>query len=121
MVCLRLSGCSASKVTESSKFPKCQVSYFFSFICFNREQNSTPPRIAFVEDIVEFLLQTLPEFWKLGQAYFNGELQIKPDKVKQNEFKVSYETFEEKKTPSLINRVLISNRLISCSIISFTS
>lgn len=53
-------------------------------------QNSTPPRISFVEDIVDFLLQTLPEFWKLGQAYFNVELHVKPDKVKQMEFKVSY-------------------------------
>lgn len=53
-------------------------------------QNSTPPRISFVEDVVDFLLQTLPEFWKLGQAYFNAELHVKPDKVKQVEFKVSY-------------------------------
>lgn len=50
-------------------------------------ENSTPPRISFVEDIVDFLLQTLPEFWKLGQAYFNVELHVKPDKVKQMEFK----------------------------------
>ncbi len=51
-------------------------------------QNNTPPRIGFVEDIIEYLLLTFPEFWKLSQAYFNGELRVKADKTKQIEFKV---------------------------------
>ncbi|KAK7578051.1 hypothetical protein V9T40_010256 [Parthenolecanium corni] len=50
-------------------------------------QNCSPPRVAFIENIVELMLQMFPEFLKLGQAYFNGELQIKPDRNKQTEFK----------------------------------
>lgn len=49
--------------------------------------NATPNRIALLEEIDELLLEFLPEFWKLGQAYFNGELHVKPDKNKQKDFK----------------------------------
>ena len=33
-----------------------------------------PNRILFVEDMTGLVAESLPEFWKLGQAYISGSL-----------------------------------------------
>ena len=33
-----------------------------------------PNRILFVEEITGLIAESLPEFWKLGQAYISGSL-----------------------------------------------
>jgi len=50
--------------------------------------NQTPTRIAFLEELNELFAATLPELWRLGQAYFTGELYVNVDHGKQDEFKV---------------------------------
>ncbi|XP_077993599.1 exocyst complex component 2-like isoform X2 [Glandiceps talaboti] len=38
------------------------------------EKFDSPHKVAFLEDLVEIMEDTIPEFWKLGQAYCSGEL-----------------------------------------------
>ena len=33
-----------------------------------------PNRILFVEELTALISESLPDFWKLGQAYFSGSL-----------------------------------------------
>jgi exocyst complex component 2 len=39
-----------------------------------RSEVGPPKRILFVEEITELMAESLPEFWKLGQAYVSGSL-----------------------------------------------
>ena len=39
-----------------------------------RGEVGPPQRILFVEEITELIAESLPEFWKLGQAYVTGSL-----------------------------------------------
>lgn len=60
-----------------------------SFLCINRPVlvcafnflfvsvkgvSAVPQRVLFVEELSELLIEGLPDLWKLGQAYFNGDL-----------------------------------------------
>lgn len=36
--------------------------------------SSVPQRVLFVEELSDLLTESLPDLWKLGQAYFNGAL-----------------------------------------------
>ena len=39
-----------------------------------RSEVGPPKQILFVEEITELIAESLPEFWKLGQAYVSGSL-----------------------------------------------
>lgn len=41
----------------------------------SRDTNDTPPRVLFCEEICEIAASQLPDLWRLGQAYFTGELR----------------------------------------------
>ena len=47
------------------------------------DPDSIPHNILFVEDLTERVSAEFPELWKLGQAYFKGELHVEPDTGKQ--------------------------------------
>ena len=51
-------------------------------------QNGTPGRVTFLEELNDMFIAIFPELWKLGQAYFSGELFVRPDPSKKEEFKV---------------------------------
>ena len=42
----------------------------------------------FLEDLNEIFTNIFPELWKLGQAYFIGELYVRVDVSKHEEYKV---------------------------------
>lgn len=57
--------------------------------------SSVPQRVLFVEELSDLLTESLPDLWKLGQAYFNGALiadssgsskQLKPTAQRQKTF-----------------------------------
>ena len=37
----------------------------------------SPQKVQFVEDLTAILTDTLPDLWKLGHAYFGGQLVLK--------------------------------------------
>ncbi|XP_013403813.1 exocyst complex component 2 isoform X2 [Lingula anatina] len=37
----------------------------------------TPQRVLFVEELTDILTESFPDFWKLGQAYFSGNLILR--------------------------------------------
>jgi len=41
-----------------------------------------------VEELSEILSNSFPDLWKLGQAYFSGELHVKIEPGRQAQFKV---------------------------------
>lgn len=49
---------------------------------------TVPPKVLFCEDLTECAAGQLPDLWRLGQAYFKGELQVAPDTSKPVKFKV---------------------------------
>ncbi|KAL1122800.1 hypothetical protein AAG570_003126 [Ranatra chinensis] len=50
-------------------------------------QNGLNHRVECVEDLTQVICLRLPDMWLLGQSYFNGELYVKPDASKNQEFK----------------------------------
>lgn len=52
--------------------------------------NTTPGRVTFLEELNDRFISVFPELWKLGQAYFGGELFVRADTLKKEEFKVIY-------------------------------
>lgn len=42
--------------------------------CSMKGVSAVPQRVLFVEELSELLIEGLPDLWKLGQAYFNGDL-----------------------------------------------
>jgi hypothetical protein len=50
--------------------------------------NTTPGRVTFLEELNDRFTSVFPELWKLGQAYFAGELFVRADTLKKEEFKV---------------------------------
>lgn len=53
-------------------------------------QMIVPQSVLFVEEICEIISTSFPDLWKLGQAYFSGELQVKVEPGRQTGFKVIY-------------------------------
>jgi len=51
------------------------------------DPDRVPRNILFVEDLTERVAEHFPDLWKLGQAYFKGELHIEPDLGKQPVFR----------------------------------
>ena len=51
------------------------------------DPDRVPHNILFVEDLTERVSAEFPELWKLGQAYFKGELHVSPDMGKQPVFR----------------------------------
>ncbi|KAK4002670.1 exocyst complex component 2 [Daphnia magna] len=49
--------------------------------------NSTPGRVTFIEELNDRFMSVFPELWRLGQAYFAGELFVRTDALKKDEFK----------------------------------
>jgi len=49
--------------------------------------SSVPQRVLFVEELSEILSNRFPDLWKLGQAYFSGELHVKIEPGRQAQFK----------------------------------
>lgn len=41
----------------------------------SRDGNDAPPRVSFCEEVCEVAASQLPDLWRLGQAYFTGELK----------------------------------------------
>lgn len=41
----------------------------------SRDTNDGPPRVLFCEEVCEVTASQLPDLWRLGQAYFTGELK----------------------------------------------
>lgn len=41
----------------------------------SRDPNSQPHRVQFCEEICEIAVDQMPDLWRLGQAYFTGELR----------------------------------------------
>lgn len=77
-----------TKKTHVHRDAVCLVSRV-SFLCINRAVllcafnflfvsvkgvSAVPQRVLFVEELSELLIEGLPDLWKLGQAYFNGDL-----------------------------------------------
>lgn len=54
-----------------------------------RDNNNIPECILFVEELCEVVSELFPNLWKLGQAYFTGELHVKVEPGRQVEFKVT--------------------------------
>lgn len=52
-------------------------------------QGEPPPRVQLVEEATEAVGAQFPELWRLGQAYFGGELQVKVQAGQHARFKVS--------------------------------
>ena len=52
-------------------------------------QSSVPQRVLYVEELTEILSNRFPDLWKLGQAYFSGELHVRVEPGRQAQFKVS--------------------------------
>jgi exocyst complex component 2 len=50
--------------------------------------SSVPQRVLFVEELSEIVSNRFPDLWKLGQAYFSGELHVKIEPGRQAQFKV---------------------------------
>jgi exocyst complex component 2 len=51
------------------------------------DQAAPPEAVLFIEDITDRLAMDLPDLWKLGQAYFKGDLVVEPDAGKSAVFK----------------------------------
>jgi exocyst complex component 2 len=49
---------------------------------------SVPQRVLFVEELTEIVSNRFPDLWKLGQAYFSGELHVRVEPGRQAQFKV---------------------------------
>lgn len=71
------------KVGHSSKHSKYNTST-------NADLNLLPPNVNFIDEICLSIAETFPDLWKIGQAYFSGELRVKVEAGRHVEFKVIY-------------------------------
>lgn len=53
----------------------------------NTEVTMIPSCISFIDEICLSITETFPDLWKIGQAYFSGELQVKVETGRQVEYK----------------------------------
>ncbi|XP_048748841.2 exocyst complex component 2-like isoform X2 [Ostrea edulis] len=51
-------------------------------------KSGTPQKILFVEELTNLMLDNIPDFWKLGQAYFSGSLFINTKETSDKHYKV---------------------------------
>lgn len=64
----------------SALFPNAQDTLF-------NQGEFIPEPVLFVEDLADRLANDFPDLWKLGQAYFKGDLGVQPDHGKSTVFK----------------------------------
>lgn len=50
------------------------LSVAFTWLVSVKGGSCVPQRVSFVEELSELLTESLPDLWKLGQAYFNRAL-----------------------------------------------
>ncbi|XP_034235592.1 exocyst complex component 2 [Thrips palmi] len=73
---------------EGGKTPKSSKSKGASSSNQNTDwQASVPARVLLTEELADTISERFPDFWKLGQAYFTGELQVKVVPGRQQDFK----------------------------------
>lgn len=77
----------AALTEESNKIKHSNSKYKYNFT--PRDNNNIPECILFVEELCEVVAELFPDLWKLGQAYFTGELHVKVEPGRQVEFKVT--------------------------------
>ncbi|KAG5883751.1 hypothetical protein JTB14_023173 [Gonioctena quinquepunctata] len=70
---------STKKTSSVSKFSKYNTQHI--------EVNVVPACINFTDGICSTLSELFPDMWKIGQAYFSGELQVKVEAGRQVEYK----------------------------------
>ena len=51
-------------------------------------EHNPPEAVHFVQIATDIFSLEFPDIWKLGQAYFQGDLIVKPDPDKSSVFKV---------------------------------
>jgi len=76
----------------------------FASLC---EQAGIPARVLLVEQLAEIVANLFPDLWKLGQAYFSGELQIRPGPGRPQDFKVT-----KRREPIRLSGALAPNRCL---------
>lgn len=74
-------------VANKTKHPNNLSKYKYNFT--PQDNNNIPECILFVEELCEMISELFPDLWKLGQAYFTGELHVKVEPGRQVEFKVN--------------------------------
>ena len=73
---------------EEGKTPKSSKSKGGSTSNQNNDwQACVPARVLLTEELADAISERFPDFWKLGQAYFTGELQVKVVPGRQQDFK----------------------------------
>lgn len=58
-----------------------------------QDVNVVPASITLVEELCDIISELFPDLWKLGQAYFSGELHVKFEAGRQTEFRVTTFSF----------------------------
>ncbi|XP_966441.2 exocyst complex component 2 [Tribolium castaneum] len=72
--------------------------------------NTVPANVNFIDEICLSISETFPDLWKIGQAYFSGELRVKIEPGRHVEFKHIVMTIMESFCKS-IRSSLIPNTL----------
>lgn len=71
--------------------PKAKNGSALKYSKYNKTSNVditiVPSSVNFTEEICLSITETFPDLWKIGQAYFSGELQVKVEPGRQVEFK----------------------------------
>lgn len=75
--------------TDGSKTPKASSGSKYSKYSKtpNTEVAVIPACVNFTDEICLSITETFPDLWKIGQAYFSGELQVKVEAGRQVEYK----------------------------------
>lgn len=73
-------------VDTSKGLLQSSVKYKYNFPL--QDVNVVPENILLVEELCDIISELFPDLWKLGQAYFTGELHVKFESGRQTEFKV---------------------------------
>jgi exocyst complex component 2 len=81
--------------TSKSGLQSSPLSHKFGKSTNNNSQSqewlsSVPQRVLFVEELTEIVSNRFPDLWKLGQAYFSGEMHVRVEPSRQTEFKVHF-------------------------------
>lgn len=53
-----------------------------------QDKNQCPQNVLYVEEMCDIISELFPDIWKLGQAYFVGELHVKVEPGHKTAFKV---------------------------------
>ncbi|KAH0822387.1 hypothetical protein GEV33_000406 [Tenebrio molitor] len=68
--------------------------------------NTIPANVNFVDEICLSISETFPDLWKIGQAYFSGELRVKVEPGRHVEFKHIVMTIMESFCKSIRSSVI---------------